>query len=201
MSSLVRVRLPGSVAATSYKATCDLCENGKFQREYGQTACETCIPGFYCKEGAAEPVPCPAGSYGNATGLYSPGQCTPVPVGFWAPLGSSTGIACPTTGFYCPGALQDAVNEVPGSQPIIMPTGQSTQTQEVATVTKAMTLDITIDDFVAQREALIDQLAAQYGVDPSLVTLEARAGSVLMTVIDGGAVAYGSVSGRARRRQ
>ena len=37
--------------------TCALCENGKFQRLPGQTSCETCIPGVYCKEGAAEPVP------------------------------------------------------------------------------------------------------------------------------------------------
>ena len=51
--------------------------------------------------------------------------------------------------------------------------GQSTRQEDVAAVTKAMTLDITIDDFAAQREALKIELAAQYGVDPSLITLEA----------------------------
>ena len=42
-------------------------------------------------------------------------------------------------------------------------------------VVQAMTLDMTIDQFAAQREALRIQLAAQYGVDPSLITLEAAA--------------------------
>jgi hypothetical protein len=45
-----------------------------------------------------------------------------------------------------------------------------------------LTLDISIDDFDAQRQALIQQLANQYGVDPSQITLEASAGSVQLTV-------------------
>ena len=56
-----------------------------------------------------------------------------------------------------------------------MPVGQSTETQEVATVQQTMTLDLSLDDFAAQRDALIQRLAAQYGVDASLITLEARA--------------------------
>ena len=54
-----------------------------------------------------------------------------------------------------------------------MPVGQSTETQEVATVEQKMALDISIDDFAAQREKLIQKLAKQYGVDKSLITLEA----------------------------
>jgi len=38
-----------------------------------------------------------------------------------------------------------------------------------------MTLDLSLDDFAAQRTALIERLAQQYGVDPSLITLEASA--------------------------
>lgn len=49
--------LPGSVGATAGQAICSLCSPGSFQREYGQTACAACTAGFYCKEGAAEPVP------------------------------------------------------------------------------------------------------------------------------------------------
>ena len=162
--------LPGLVANQSAMETCDLCGNGKFQRAYGQTACETCVPGFYCKPGAAEPVPCPAGYVGNATGLYSAGQCTPAARGFWAPLGSSIPEPCPSSGFYCPGALRDDIHG--GAKPVIMPIGQSTETQEVATVQQTMTLDLSIDDFAAQREALIQRLAQQYNVDPSLITLE-----------------------------
>ena len=129
------------------------------------------VPGFYCKEGSAEPVPCPGGHVGNATGLYSAGQCTPVERGFWAPLGSSTPEPCPTSGFYCPGALRDELWG--GAKPVLMPVGQSTETQEVATVEQKMALDISIDDFAAQREKLIEKLAKQYGVDKSLITLEA----------------------------
>jgi hypothetical protein len=63
-----------------------------------------------------------------------------------------------------------------------MPVGQSTATQQVETVTKDMTLDITVDDFAQQRQDLIRQLAAQYGVDPSLITLELMPGSVQIRV-------------------
>ena len=56
-----------------------------------------------------------------------------------------------------------------------MPVGQSTETQEVETVQQTMTLDLSLDDFAAQREALIQRLATQYNVDPSLITLEASA--------------------------
>jgi len=45
----------------------------------------------------------------------------------------------------------------------------------VATVEQKMALDISIDDFAAQREVLIEKLALQYGVDPSLITLEVAA--------------------------
>ena len=162
--------LPGSIAPEANQETCDLCPQSQFQREYGQTACVDCLPGFYCKTGSAEPVPCPAGYVGNATGLYSPGQCTPVPRGFWAPLGSSIPETCPASGFYCPGALRDDLYG--GAKPIIMPVGQSTETQEVATVQQTMTLDLSLDHFAAQREALKIRLAAQYGVDPALITLE-----------------------------
>ena len=58
-----------------------------------------------------------------------------------------------------------------------MPVGQSTETQEVQTVEQKLKLDISMDDFAAQREALIQKLAAQYIVDPSLITLEASAGA------------------------
>ena len=76
-----------------------------------------------------------------------------------APLGSSSPEPCPTSGFYCPGALRD--DQFGGAKPIIMPVGQSTRQEQAAAVTQTMTLDITIDDFAAQREALIAQLQVQ----------------------------------------
>ena len=176
--------LPGTIANLSAMETCDLCSNGKFQRAYGQTACETCVAGFYCKVGAAEPIPCPAGYVGNATGLYSAGQCSPVRRGFWAPLGSNIPEPCPASGFYCPGALRDDLWG--GAKPIIMPVGQSTETQEVETVQQTMTLDLSLDHFAAQREALIQRLAIQYNVDASLITLEASAARRARALQSGG---------------
>jgi hypothetical protein len=65
-----------------------------------------------------------------------------------------------------------------------MPVGQSTETRQVDTVSKQMTLDVTMDDFAEQRVSLVRKLAARYSVDPSLVTLEVLPGSVqiLMTI-------------------
>jgi hypothetical protein len=46
-----------------------------------------------------------------------------------------------------------------------------------------MTLDIAMDDFdEARRESLTLQLAAQYGVHPSLITLQATPGSLQLTI-------------------
>jgi len=164
--------LPGSIAPTPEQETCELCEAGTFQREYGQTACVSCTPGFYCKEGSSEPRPCRAGYVGNATGLSSESQCTPVPRGKWAPLGSAVAEDCPTSGFYCPGTLRDEIHR--GAKPVLMPLGQSTETKAVETVEKKMDLDIGIDDFdFEKREALITKLALQYGVPESLITLTA----------------------------
>ena len=172
--------MPGSIAPIAQMETCDLCANGKYQRAYGQTACEDCLPGRYCKEGTAEPVPCPGGTSGNATGLYSVGQCEPVPVEYWAPLGSIVPEPCPASGFYCPGALRDELYG--GAKPIIMPVGESTNLEERPAVVKSMTLSLSIDDFAAQRDALKLKFAMQYDVNASLITLEASAGSVELTI-------------------
>jgi hypothetical protein len=82
---------------------------------------------------------------------------------------------------YCPGALHDDLYG--GAKPIIMPTGGSTVTITYPALVKAMTLDIAIEAFdAARREALTLQLAVQYGVHPSLVTLQATPGSLQLTI-------------------
>jgi uncharacterized protein (DUF1501 family) len=173
--------LQGSFTAINGESECVPCAGGEFQRLRGQTACVDCTPGYTCNQGAAEPVPCPAGHTGNATGMFSSAQCTPVPRGFWAPLGSAVPEICPASGFYCPGALADSVHF--GAKPIIMPVGQSTRTEEVPTLTKEMTLGMSIDELNIHRETLVAQLASQFGVHPSLITLEqVRAGSVHLIV-------------------
>jgi hypothetical protein len=63
-----------------------------------------------------------------------------------------------------------------------MPTGGSAETREEPALVKTISLSISIDEFNQQREALRLELAARYNVDPSLVTLEAQAGSVQITL-------------------
>jgi hypothetical protein len=172
--------LPGSAAPNASSESCSLCGSGEFQREHGQTTCTRCLAGFYCRQGAAEPVPCPGGYVGSSSGLYSAGQCTPVPVGFWAPLGSSLPEPCPASGFYCPGALRDSLHG--GARPILIPVGHSTDMEQVGALIQHLTVDFSIDEFDNQHEALTELLATQYGVDPSLITLQASAGSLLITV-------------------
>ena len=53
-----------------------------------------CPAGSYCAAGVSAPTPCPAGVFGNVTGL-STASCTAVcPAGFFCPLGSSTPTPC-----------------------------------------------------------------------------------------------------------
>ena len=125
--------LPGSFADQPETETCKLCQPGQYQDDSGQTACKACLPGRYCIEGAAAPTPCPGGTSSSATGAVSDATCTPVTEGFWAPLGSIEPEAC-TSGFFCPGKLQDEVHG--GAKPRLMPVGGSTTTQEVDVVEK-----------------------------------------------------------------
>jgi hypothetical protein len=115
---------------------------------------------------------------GNTTGFHSSSQCTPVGFGFWAPLGSAAPKPCPT-GTYCPGFVAPHW----GAEPIMMPTGGSTERASEAALVTSMTLDILMDDFTqARSDELKSRLAAQYRVHPSLITLQATAGSLQLTI-------------------
>jgi hypothetical protein len=158
--------LPGSFAEGAATESCTICSAGEYQDEYGQVVCKRCTTGFYCEVGTAKPTPCPAGTASNVTGLSSADQCIPVEVGFWAPLGSALPEVCPETGFYCPGAAEDQVNDIPGSKPIIMPVGGSTE--QVPVMRKEMTL-LQMSCAGFERANVKAALAAQYGVPPELV--------------------------------
>jgi hypothetical protein len=169
---------PGSYASSNRSHTCTKCEGGSYQIAQNATGCLPCEPGYYCGEGSAVPIPCPGGTSSDATDLEQSSQCTPVPAGYWAPLGSSEPKACPASGFYCPGAAADEVNDPPGSEPIIVPVGGSTE--EVEVVQKTATLDMDISEY--NETTVILQLAAQYGIDPALISLEASGGSIVITI-------------------
>ena len=159
--------LPGSFSATAGMQSCTLCPAGKFGDEYGQTACTSCTLGFYCEVGTAKPTPCPGGTFSSVLGATSEAACTPVSPGFWAGLGSSQPEPCPATGFYCPGKALD--EKYGGSKPILVKQGGSTTTEEVETVQKDLTLDLSCADFDLVK--VKQSLATQYNVDPLFITL------------------------------
>ena len=159
--------LPGSASAAAGAQSCTLCPAGQFQDKYGQTACTPCTLGFYCEVGTAKPTPCPGGTFSNVLSATSKAACTAVSPGFWAALGSSQPEPCPATGFFCPGKALD--EKYGGSKPILVAAGGSTTTEEVETVQKDLTLDLSCAAF--DLDKVKQSLAAQYNVDPLLITL------------------------------
>ena len=75
---------------------CTSCAAGTFQEAEGGTACDRCTPGYYCKEGAAAPLPCPAGTRTNASldVMKSQDDCITCGEGSFCPVGSANATAC-----------------------------------------------------------------------------------------------------------
>ena len=178
----------GTFTSAERQDRCLQCPAGQYQDEDHQTACQRCNRGFYCKVGAAQPTPCPGGTSSNATGLASGLGCVPVPRGFWAPTGSPLPIACPASGFACPGALAvDAYAragiEPPGSQPILLDVGSISTivevTREMPSITTDFRLDLDLSDF--EEAAFKTRMATAFDAPSSLISLQARSGSVILT--------------------
>ncbi|XP_056298042.1 multiple epidermal growth factor-like domains protein 6 [Pseudoliparis swirei] len=119
--------LPGSYQRQPGQGSCETCPSGFYCRDRGATHPLPCERGFYCPSGSENPHPCPAGSYGNRSGLAEEWQCSlcdpgmycrgtgrtlpsgPCAAGFLcvggasesAPLDNLTGSPCPP-GFFCP---------------------------------------------------------------------------------------------------
>ena len=53
-----------------------------------------CPEAHYCPEGSSVALPCPAGSYGAATGLVAQAKCTVCPAGTYCAAGSTTATSC-----------------------------------------------------------------------------------------------------------
>ena len=68
---------------------CTPCEAGSYQPSPGGTGCSPCTFGHFCPERSSVPIPCPPGTYGNATGLGTEGDCQKVEPGFHSSLGST----------------------------------------------------------------------------------------------------------------
>ncbi|KYO38996.1 hypothetical protein Y1Q_0022586 [Alligator mississippiensis] len=117
---------------------CNPCGGGFFCAEQGQTGpsghCEAgfycwgraltplptdgvtgnlCPAGAYCPPGSPLPIPCPAGTYSNASGLSSLKQCLDCPPGLYC---DGTNSQAPTgpckPGYFCTGAAKTALQQV-----------------------------------------------------------------------------------------
>ena len=69
----------------------------------GQLDCKDCPPGYYCEEGASEPVACPRGTYNPIHGRGTLGECRPCISGMACPRPGLTWppVKC-DAGYYCP---------------------------------------------------------------------------------------------------
>ena len=99
------------------------------------------------------------------------GQC--LERGEWAPTGSRLPEACPASGFRCPGRSADDVNEVKGSKPISVDSGETTVETEVKTVTFELSLHWSLAEYAVREAAIKTQLAAYYGVNESMIVVDA----------------------------
>ena len=96
----------GTYSAGS-SSTCLPCFSG-FSCPTGSTTPNStehaCPLGQYCPDGAMV-LDCPAGTYGNRTGLVDSAECSTCPAGFYCPAGTAGyprhGLLCPA-GHYCP---------------------------------------------------------------------------------------------------
>ncbi|XP_030258688.1 zonadhesin isoform X7 [Sparus aurata] len=118
--------LPGSYQSRQGQGNCETCPAGFYCQHQGMTLPLPCERGFYCPSGAASQQPCPAGTYGNMSGLIEEWQCSLCDVGMYckepgrtfptgpcaagfvcvggaaepSPLDRLTGFPCPP-GFFC----------------------------------------------------------------------------------------------------
>ena len=164
------------------QATCQPCGQGTFQDEEGTTACKTCPVGGYCPAGSTTLQLCPGGSFSNTTGLGSRHGCQPVQPGFWSPTGSAIPLACPPSGFLCPGAVADVTNNPPGSLPIQLAIGGISTTRHVSKVmfTCGTTFTLEVDVGAIDEVQLKVQLARVYmGVGTELCHVT----SILMSLV------------------
>ncbi|XP_034557340.1 zonadhesin [Notolabrus celidotus] len=118
--------LPGSYQHRQGQGSCEICPAGFYCQHQGMTLPRPCERGFYCSSGSANQHPCPAGTYGNVSGLIEEWQCSQCDPGMYCkekgrtfpngpcvagfvclggastptPLDNLTGFPCPP-GFVC----------------------------------------------------------------------------------------------------
>ena len=126
------------------------------------------------------PIPA-GGTYNNIIGATSDSACKEVEPNYWAPMGSSLPLKCPSSGFMCPGAAHDTEHK--GSLPIEVAQGRRIEIQNVTRYRCSLTLQLAIssEDFDMQQTELEEKLSHLYGTPVSL-QMQA-AGSVVVALI------------------
>ena len=83
----------------SYNSTNDTCRYGLLLGSTFKGIGDICAPGYYCKSGSSQPIPCPAGSYNIKAGQE---RCEICPSGYYCQEGtiSYNNMTCPS-GYYC----------------------------------------------------------------------------------------------------
>jgi len=81
-------------------AECTECPRGKYCSGLGEsTFTATCTAGYYCPNGTAVPIACPAGTSSASLGLSSVDQCVTCPVGFYCTTAVTAPVKCPAGSF------------------------------------------------------------------------------------------------------
>eukprot|EP00964_Phaeocystis_antarctica_P014423 scaffold7934_cov62-Phaeocystis_antarctica.AAC.8 len=167
----------GTVAPAIKMGACELCEPGSYQPDASSTACIPCAVASYCpNRGTTSPTPCPGGTYSTKSELAYEWQCTSVEADpitnttFYAPTGSKFPEECPGSGFVCPGRTADKTNEWPGSKPIPVVSGKTTELKAVEVVEFDLELDTSSGQF--DRQDFVEWLAQELGVSASLISAE-----------------------------
>lgn len=99
-------------------SSCLPCSAGAFQREAGSTACDECVAGHWCAEGAPAPLTCPAGTFSSAVGLSSSAECDECPGGHFCLAGSIAPTPCPVA---TKGEQPGGVSEAAACKPCQLP--------------------------------------------------------------------------------
>jgi len=144
-----------------------------------------CPAGFYCEVASMLPSPCSAGTYNRLERRRSHLECRDVPAGYYASRGSKEPILCPS-GYTCPGARGDLVNDIPGSQPIQLTVGTIRDVRQNTKVYPELVMTLTanadIETVNATKEAMQVALASSSGVSADDIMIDIQPGSVLVKV-------------------
>ncbi|XP_019743138.1 zonadhesin [Hippocampus comes] len=99
---------PGSYQLRKGRGSCENCSPGFYCQGQGTSSALLCERGFYCPSESATPRPCPAGSYGNLTGLIEARQCSLCDPGMYCRgSGRSFPSGSCAAGFVCVGGASE----------------------------------------------------------------------------------------------